>query len=194
MKQDAFRGTKTIAYLTFSPSEQPLELKVGISPTGVEGAQKNLETELPGWGFEAQVASNQQAWHGELEKVNVSGGTQAQKEIFYTAMYHSQIAPMIFQDVDGKYRAMRTQEIKDAGAIPNYSVYSMWDTFRAQHPLQTIINPRKAEEYVNDLIRKYKDGGILPKWELHGHYTGTMIGFPAISIRHSAANFRIKIM
>ncbi|MFB2863752.1 GH92 family glycosyl hydrolase [Aeromonas sp. MdU4] len=182
LQKDAFKGVKTIAYLSFSPSEQPLELKVGISPTGVEGAQKNLATEVPGWGFDNLVAQNQQAWQNELAKVQISGGTRDQKEIFYTAMYHSQIAPMIFQDVDGKYRAMRTQEIKDAGAIPNYSVYSMWDTFRAQHPLQTIINPRKAEEYVNDLIRKYKDGGILPKWELHGHYTGTMIGFPAISI------------
>lgn len=110
--------------------------------------------------------------------MSVKGGTEEQKEIFYTAMYHANIAPMVFQDVDGTYRAMRTQELKEAGDTPNYSIYSMWDTFRAFHPLQTIINPDRAEEYANDLIRKYKDGGILPKWELQGHYTGTMIGFP----------------
>ncbi|TDR70252.1 GH92 family glycosyl hydrolase [Photobacterium lutimaris] len=182
LKDDAYQATKTIAYLEFAQSPQPLELKVGISPTGVEGAQTNLEAEAPGWGFDNMQAQSQQAWHDELEKVTVKGGTEQQKEIFYTAMYHANIAPMIFQDTDGKYRAMRTQALKEANDLPNYSVYSMWDTFRAVHPLHTIINPERAEEYANDLIRKYQEGGILPKWELHGHYTGTMIGFPAISI------------
>ncbi|MDW2127505.1 glycoside hydrolase family 92 protein, partial [Vibrio sp. 2033] len=122
------------------------------------------------------------AWHQELSRMMVSGGTEDQKEIFYTALYHASIAPMIFQDVDGQYPAMRTRIQKDAGDTPNYSVYSMWDTFRAAHPLKTIIDPERAEEFANDLIRKYEDGGILPKWELHSHYTGTMIGFPAVSI------------
>ncbi|KJG55846.1 alpha-mannosidase [Photobacterium kishitanii] len=182
LNNENIEATKTIAYLEFAPTTQPLELKVGLSPTGVEGAENNLNTEVPSWGFDGVLAQSQQAWHNELAKVEVEGGTEDQKEIFYTAMYHASIAPMIFQDVDGKYRAMRTQEIKEAGETPNYSVYSMWDTFRAFHPLQTIINPQRATEYANDLIRKYKDGGMLPKWELQGHYTCTMIGFPAISI------------
>lgn len=182
LNHDNIEAVKTIAYLEFAPTDQPLELKVGLSPTGIEGAENNLNTEVPDWGFDRVLAQSQQAWHNELAKVEVEGGTEDQKQIFYTAMYHASIAPMIFQDVDGKYRAMRTQEIKEAGDTPNYSVYSMWDTFRAFHPLQTIINPQRATEYANDLIRKYKDGGILPKWELQGHYTGTMIGFPAISI------------
>lgn len=173
---------KTVAYLEFAPSDTPLELKVALSPTGIDGAELNLATELPGWDFDGTVKIAEQAWEAELSKIQVKGGTEDQKKIFYTALYHASIAPMIFQDVDGKYRAMRTQNIKDAGNTPNYSVYSMWDTFRAFHPLQTIINPERATEYANDLIRKYQDGGILPKWELQGHYTATMIGFPAVSI------------
>lgn len=173
---------KTVAYLEFAPSDTPIELKVALSPTGIDGAELNLNTELPDWNFDATVKNAEQAWESELSKIRIQGGTETQKEIFYTALYHASIAPMIFQDVDGKYRAMRTQDIKDAGDTPNYSVYSMWDTFRAFHPLQTIINPTRATQYANDLIRKYQDGGILPKWELQGHYTGTMIGFPALSI------------
>ncbi|HIF9060001.1 TPA: GH92 family glycosyl hydrolase [Photobacterium damselae] len=182
LQDDAFEAVKSIAYLEFAKTEKPIEIKVGISPTSTEGAQNNLTTEVPEWSFANTKNKAQQAWHDELAKVEVKGGTEDQKEIFYTAMYHAQIAPMIFQDVDGTYRAMRTQELKEAGDTPNYSIYSMWDTFRAFHPLQTIINPEKAQQYANDLIRKYQDGGILPKWELHGHYTGTMIGFPAVSI------------
>lgn len=182
LKDDVFDAVKTVAYLQFDDNTSTVEMKVGISPTGVEGAKKNLEAEVPAWGFDNVLAQAQQAWHNELSKIKIKGGTEDQKEIFYTSLYHAGIAPMIFQDVDGKYRAMRTQQVKDAGEVPNYSVYSMWDTFRAFHPLQTIINPDRAEEYANDLIRKYQDGGILPKWELHGHYTGTMIGFPAVSI------------
>ncbi|MDF5321912.1 glycoside hydrolase family 92 protein, partial [Vibrio parahaemolyticus] len=160
----------------------PLEIQVGLSPTGTEGAEKNLEAEAKDVSFDTARAQANDAWHQELSRMMVSGGTEDQKEIFYTALYHASIAPMIFQDVDGQYPAMRTRIQKDAGDTPNYSVYSMWDTFRAAHPLKTIIDPERAEEFANDLIRKYEDGGILPKWELHSHYTGTMIGFPAVSI------------
>lgn len=182
VSEDNIKAIKTLSYLEFKPSNTPLEIKVALSPTSVDGAEKNLNAELSDWDFDATVAKANNAWHAELNKMKISGGTEEQKEIFYTALYHASIAPMIFQDTDGQYRAMRTQEIKNAGGTPNYSVYSMWDTFRAFHPLQTIINPERATEYANDLIRKYQDGGILPKWELHGHYTGTMIGFPAVSI------------
>ncbi|MDF4377360.1 glycoside hydrolase family 92 protein, partial [Vibrio parahaemolyticus] len=173
---------KTIAYLEFAPSSTPLEIQVGLSPTGTEGAEKNLEAEAKDVSFDTARAQANDAWHQELSRMMVSGGTEDQKEIFYTALYHASIAPMIFQDVDCQYPAMRTRIPKDAGDTPNYSVYSMWDTFRAAHPLKTIIDPERAEEFANDLIRKYEDGGILPKWELHSHYTGTMIGFPAVSI------------
>ncbi|HDM8184117.1 TPA: GH92 family glycosyl hydrolase [Vibrio harveyi] len=182
VNNDNIDAVKTIAYLEFAPSSTPLEIKVGLSPTGTEGAEKNLEAEAKDVSFDTARAQANDAWHQELSRMMVSGGTEDQKEIFYTALYHASIAPMIFQDVDGQYPAMRTRIQKDAGDTPNYSVYSMWDTFRAAHPLKTIIDPERAEEFANDLIRKYEDGGILPKWELHSHYTGTMIGFPAVSI------------
>ncbi|MGF1699506.1 GH92 family glycosyl hydrolase [Photobacterium makurazakiensis] len=174
---------EVVSYFEFEPSNEPLEIKLAISPTSMEGAQLNLESEVPNWGFKALHDAAEKAWADELSTVEISGGTETEKTNFYSAMYHTQIAPMIFQDVDGQYRAMDpAKTIKQADGTPNYTVYSMWDTFRAFHPLQTIIHPDKAEQYVNDLIRKQRDGGLLPKWELHGHYTGTMIGYPSVSI------------
>ncbi|WP_252178023.1 GH92 family glycosyl hydrolase [Endozoicomonas sp. 4G] len=183
-KEDGLIEAKgLVSYLSFAPSDQPLEIRMGISSTDMEGAELNLKTEVPDWGFNNVLADTEKAWADELSAVDVSGGTEAEKINFYTALYHTQISPMISQDVDGDYRSMYPyKEIKNAGDLPNYTVYSMWDTFRAFHPLQTIINPDKAEDYVNDLIRKQQDGGLLPKWELYGHYTGTMIGYPSVSI------------
>ncbi|MGL6175623.1 MAG: GH92 family glycosyl hydrolase, partial [Vibrionaceae bacterium] len=175
-------AVKTIAYLEFAPSSTPLEIQVGISPTGLDGAQKNWEHEAKNTTFAQAEQLTQARWQQELSRIKVTGGTDEQRTIFYTALYHTAIAPMIFEDVDGRYPAMRTRVTQEGNGTPNYSVYSMWDTFRAAHPLRTIIDPQRAEEFANDLLRKYREGGILPKWELHGHYTGTMIGFPAVSI------------
>ncbi|WP_028863245.1 GH92 family glycosyl hydrolase [Psychromonas aquimarina] len=176
-------ANEIVSYFEFAPSDKPLEVRLAISPTSVQGAQLNLEAEVPDWGFDNVLANAQKTWADELSSVAVEGGTATEKTNFYTALYHTQIAPMIFQDVDGQYRAMDPEQtIKQADETPNYTIYSMWDTFRAFHPLQTVINPDKAQDYVNDLIRKQQDGGLLPKWELHGHYTGTMVGYPAVSI------------
>ncbi|MDF4740840.1 glycoside hydrolase family 92 protein, partial [Vibrio parahaemolyticus] len=121
-------------------------------------------------------------WEGSLVECELVGGDEADKAMLYTSLFRTVVAAFLYQDVDGKYRGMDGKVHQAEDGLVNYSVYSMWDTFRAAHPLKTIIDPERAEEFANDLIRKYEDGGILPKWELHSHYTGTMIGFPAVSI------------
>ncbi|MGI9279852.1 MAG: GH92 family glycosyl hydrolase [Endozoicomonas sp.] len=185
------------SYLEFEPGTEPLEVKLAISPVSIEGAQKNLETEVPDWDFETVKVQTENEWREELSAIDIQGGSEVEKKNFYTAMYHSQMAPMIYQDVDGQYRAMyggEEQRIETAEEeLPNYSIYSMWDTFRAVHPLQTIIYPERAEQYANDLIRKQQHGGLLPKWEAHSSYTGTMIGYPAVIIIADAINKGLEV-
>ncbi|MCV5899403.1 glycoside hydrolase family 92 protein, partial [Escherichia coli] len=106
----------------------------------------------------------------------------ADKTMFYTSLYRTFVAPFLYQDVDGKYRGMDGKVHQAEDGLVNYSVYSMWDTFRAAHPLKTIIDKDRAIEHARDLLNKYQTGGVLPKWELHSDYTGEMVGHPAVSV------------
>ncbi|MHC6801522.1 GH92 family glycosyl hydrolase, partial [Vibrio antiquarius] len=179
-----YSGDDLTAYLNFGTGEEPIEIRVGISPVNWQGAQKNLEAEAPSFDL-AQVREDAEyAWAEKLAKIKVEGGTEAEKTNFYTGMYHMMIAPIEFYDVDGQYVDMlgTVRTLKD-GDTPNYSIYSTWDTFRAVHPMWTIIDPDQATLYVKDLIRKSNDEfGLLPKWEGHGSETGTMIGYPSAAI------------
>ncbi|MBT0124109.1 GH92 family glycosyl hydrolase [Vibrio campbellii] len=179
-----YSGDDLTAYLNFGTGEEPIEIRVGISPVNWQGAQKNLEAEAPSFDL-AQVREDAEyAWAEKLAKIKVEGGTDAEKTNFYTGMYHMMIAPIEFYDVDGQYVDMlgTVRTLKD-GDTPNYSIYSTWDTFRAVHPMWTIIDPDQATLYVKDLIRKSNDEfGLLPKWEGHGSETGTMIGYPSAAI------------
>ncbi|MDF4946896.1 glycoside hydrolase family 92 protein, partial [Vibrio parahaemolyticus] len=184
----------TIAYLEFAPSSTPLEIQVGLSPTGTEGAEKNLEAEAKDVSFDTARAQANDAWHQELSRMMVSGGTEDQKEIFYTALYHTKIAPMVHQDVDGRFRGMGKGSIREGEGEysivygqateeqPNFSVYSLWDTQRALHPLKTITEPTRAVQYAKNLVQKYTESGLLPKWEHLGDETGTMVGYPAVAV------------
>lgn len=102
--------------------------------------------------------------------------------MFYTSLYRTFVAPFVYQDVDGKYRGMDGKVHQAEAGFTNLSVYSMWDTFRASHPLKTIIDKDRAIDYAHDLLNKFKTGGVLPKWELHSDYTGEMVGYPAVSV------------
>ncbi|MEI2563358.1 GH92 family glycosyl hydrolase [Vibrio metoecus] len=172
------------AYLNFGTGEDPIEIRVGISPVNWQGAQKNLEAEAPSFDLAKVKENAEYAWAEKLAKIKVEGGTDAEKTNFYTGMYHMMIAPIEFFDVDGQYVDMlgTVRKLKE-GDTPNYSIYSTWDTFRAVHPMWTIIDPDQATLYVKDLIRKSNDEfGLLPKWEGHGSETGTMIGYPSAAI------------
>ncbi|HHX8564531.1 GH92 family glycosyl hydrolase [Vibrio sp. RM-44-3] len=179
-----YSGDDLTAYLNFGTGEEPIEIRVGISPVNWQGAQKNLEAEAPSFDLAKVKEDAEYAWVEKLAKIKVEGGTDAEKTNFYTGMYHMMIAPIEFYDVDGQYVDMlgTVRTLKD-GDTPNYSIYSTWDTFRAVHPMWTIIDPDQATLYVKDLIRKSNDEfGLLPKWEGHGSETGTMIGSPSAAI------------
>ena len=177
-----YKGTDVYSYLSFNALDnKPLLIKVGISSVDLDGAKKNMDAELPHWNFDKVEKNAKETWEKELKRIAVSTKNQATLTTFYTAMYHSMIAPMIHQDVDGRYRGM-DKKIHQADANQmNYTVYSLWDTFRALHPLMTIIDETKSSQWVNNLLLKYNEGGLLPKWPLASNYTGTMVGYPAVA-------------
>jgi predicted alpha-1,2-mannosidase len=147
----------------------------------MDGARNNLKAETPGWDFDGVVTRAQSLWRQQLEQIEISGGTADQRMIFYTALYHSSISPNLASDADGRYRGMDQQIRRDPG-YTNYTVFSLWDTFRAQHPLHTIINAELDQAWIRSLLRKYDEGGILPMWELAANYTGCMIGYHAVPV------------
>ncbi len=174
-----FSSRDLIAHLRFSDTLSTLQIQVAISPVDVAGAKKNWEEEGKS-GFDEIRRQNQEAWNQALNILQVKSQDEEVMKSFYTALYHTMIAPMIFQDVDGRYRGM-DKKIHQSDQ-PYYTVFSLWDTFRALHPLLTIINPQKASYFVNSLLAKYQQGGLLPKWPLVSNYTGTMVGYPAVSL------------
>lgn len=186
------RGKDLKSAFSFKTSkDEQFLVKVAISPVSIEGARKNLEAELNHWNFEKVRRDAKTAWNKELSKVEVSSGTDAQMTNFYTALYHTMIAPNIFQDVDGKYLGL-DKKIHDAPKDTNYTVFSLWDTFRAAHPLYTIIDQRRTVDFINTFIRQYEQGGRLPVWELAGNETDTMIGYHAVSVIADAMAKDIK--
>ena len=154
--------------------------KVGISPVSAEGAVRNLDAEAPGWDFGAYRKEAEEMWEEKLSAVEIETDDLSEKRTFYTALYHTLIYPGINSDVDGQYRSMRQEVVSSES--PNYTVFSLWDTFRALHPLFTIIQPDYNQELIRALLRKYDEGGILPMWELASNYTGTMIGSHSVSV------------
>ncbi len=177
------KGKNVYAYLSFEElaANEPLQIKVSISPVDTKGAQNNMQTELQGWDFNQVQKDSEEIWNKELQAIIVSSENEDDLTIFYTALYHSMIAPMMYQDVDGRYRGMDKLIHKSETNKINYTVYSLWDTFRALHPLMTIIDEKKSAEWVNNLLLKYQQGGFLPMWPLSANYTATMVGYPAVA-------------
>jgi predicted alpha-1,2-mannosidase len=165
----------------FGAQTEPLYVKVAISPVSVENARENLAAELPGWDFEATKAAARTAWNAELSKVKIKTADPAVKRTFYTALYHTMIAPQLLSDVNGDYRGADGQGHKNDG-FTNYTTFSLWDTYRAAHPLMTIIHPEKMPDMINTMLHIYKQQGKLPVWHLMGCETDCMVGNPAIPV------------
>ena len=165
----------------FPEKSEPLYVKVALSMVDTEGAEKNLEAELPGWDFEATRIKSAEIWNDALNAIEIQADPTVMVN-FYTALYHTMIAPFAYQDVDDRYLGMDKKVHKAEPGYTNYSVFSLWDTFRALHPLMTIINPDLAADWGKVLVQGYKEGGILPKWPLASSYTGCMVGYPAVSV------------
>lgn len=179
---ESIEGKAVKAFLSFGSENEELLLKIGISPVSREGAKLNLEKELAHWDFDQAVTDAKTAWRDALNVIQVESQEKSVLTNFYTALYHSMMAPMLAQDVNGQYRGMDKEIHQAENGFTNYTVFSLWDTFRAWHPLMTIIAPEKAGQWVQALLRKYEEGGILPKWPLASNYTGTMVGYPATSV------------
>lgn len=166
----------------FAESNKPLYVKVAISPVDTDGADRNMLAELPGWDFEATRAESARIWNEALNSIQIESPDPKVMVNFYTALYHTMIAPYAYQDVDGRYLGMDKKIHRAEPGYVNYSVFSLWDTFRALHPLMTIIQPERAADWGKVLVQGYKEGGILPKWPLASSYTGCMVGYPAVSV------------
>jgi len=159
-------------------------VKVSLSPTSVEGAKLNM-SEIKHWDFKKAKADAEQLWNKELAKIEVTSSDKNKKTIFYTALYHTMMQPNIAQDLDGKYRG-RDNEIHTAEGFDYYSVFSLWDTFRAAHPLYTLIDKKRTADFINTFLKQYEQGGRLPVWELASNETDCMIGYHSVSVMADA--------
>ena len=170
-------------HLYLPQGSEPVLVKVGISPSSPEQAEKNLAAELPHWDFDAVHQESRRIWSEVLSKIEIETADSSVLRNFYTALYHAHIAPYNYQDVDGTFRGMDKQLHCNADpADGHYTVFSLWDTYRALHPLLTIIEPERALRYGRSLISDYQEGTILPRWPLASNYTGCMPGYHSVSI------------
>lgn len=176
-------GNTAKAVMSFRnlPADGRVLAKVGISSVDEEGARLNVEAEIPNWDFEGVMKQANTAWNEALGKIDIETSDNDSRTVFYTSLYHAFIQPSLASDVDGRYRTMG-HEIKQDASYTNYTVFSLWDTFRAAHPLYTIVTPEQNQAFIRSLLRKYDEGGILPKWKLASNETGTMIGYHAVSV------------
>lgn len=158
-----------------------IQVKVGISGVSAENAHMNLDTEIPGWDFNLVKTNAENAWNKELSKIEVAGGSKDEQTVFYTALYHASLNPNTYTDVNGEYRGTDKQVHKAKG-FTNYTVFSLWDTYRALHPLMNIINKKRSNDWINTFLVQYKYGGMLPVWELSANETFCMIGYHSIPV------------
>ena len=167
-------------YMTYDCEEgEQVEVQVGVSFVSIANARENLDKEQKGFNFDATAKEAHDQWASTLDKVTVEGGTEAQRRVFYTALYHSQIHPTILQDVNGEYPKMESSENgKTSGN--RYTVFSLWDTYRNLSQLETLLYPDRQVDMINSMIDMYREWGWMPKWELFSRETWTMEGDPAI--------------
>ncbi|RYY72070.1 MAG: alpha-mannosidase [Chitinophagaceae bacterium] len=172
--------TKAIVFSKQVKKGEKILVKVSLSPTSYEGAKLNM-SEIKHWDFEKVKKEAQQLWNKELSKIEITSSDKDKLSIFYTALYHTMMQPNIAQDLDGKYRG-RDNQIHTAKGFDYYSVFSLWDTFRAAHPLYTLIDKKRTSDFINTFLMQYEQGGRLPVWELASNETDCMIGYHSVSV------------
>ena len=155
-------------------------MKVAISAVSIDGARLALQTEQPGWDFDATRQAARQAWERELSRIRIESASETQKRIFYTALFHTMMAPTLFSDVDGHYRGADDNIYHSP--TPHYTNFSLWDTYRAKQPLMTLIQPDRAGQFVASMLDICDQQGDLPVWHLWGNETNCMVGDPAIPV------------
>tara|TARA_B100001248_G_scaffold81915_1_gene59643 strand:+ start:201 stop:3188 length:2988 start_codon:yes stop_codon:yes gene_type:complete len=174
---DSILGKNIKSIFSFENLTDPLIVKVSLSAVNEKGAKMNMEKEASTWDFDLIRQMALKKWEKELSIIKIKGGSKKDRIKFYTALYHSFIAPNIYHDVDGKYRGadLEIKTLSESDSM--YTVFSLWDTFRATHPLFVLLKPAFAEQLVRTLITKASEGNLLPVWELAANETGTMIGY-----------------
>lgn len=163
------------AALFSTDKNEKIKVKVGISPVSMENAMKNIEAEIPGWNFDKVVANANAAWNKELNKIQVKSNDTARLRTFYTAFYHTMIAPSIYNDHNGDYLGTDKKVYRNA-SFTNLTTFSLWDTYRAENPLFTIIQSGRVNDIINSMLAIYQQQGKLPVWHLMGNETNTMPG------------------
>lgn len=186
-----FTGTEVGVYFTKPVKKgEKILVKVALSPTGYEGAKLNM-SEILGWDFNKVKQNAEQLWDKQLSKIQITETNKDKLAVFYTALYHTMIQPNIAQDIDGKYRG-RDNQIHKAEGFDYYSVFSLWDTFRAANPLYTLIEKKRVADFINTFLKQYEQGGRLPVWELASNETDCMIGYHSVSVMADAMVKGIK--
>lgn len=185
VEQNQVEGIDTRAILNFDLGGEELIATVAISAVDMDGAVLNLSESSGYKNFDEVHKAARKDWEEELSAIQIKTNDADVLTNFYTALYHTKISPMECNDLDGRYRGI-DQEIHKIENEQAYTVYSLWDVFRSWYPLMTIIDPARSKNWAYDLYEKSTQGGILPKWELNGNYTGTMVGYPAVSILSDA--------
>lgn len=176
-------GRKIKAYFRFKTEEgEQIKIKFALSSTSTAGALKNLKAEIPGWDFQKVKADGQQTWNDELGKINASFLNNKQKETFYTALYHSFLSPIVYMDVDSLYKGL-DQNIHKAEGFTNYTIFSLWDTFRALHPLFNIIQQKRNHDMMESMMAHYDQSvhKMLPVWSHYSNENWCMIGYHSVS-------------
>lgn len=184
-----FAGRQIRAYFDFdTTANQEILVKFALSPTSTSGALKNLEAEIPGWNFDKTKRETHAKWEKELSKIEVETITEDDRKTFYTALYHTMMSPVLYQDVDGKYLDI-DQNIHNAKDFTNYTVFSLWDTYRALHPLYNIIQPKRNNDFVKSMLShaRHSVHKALPIWSHYANENWCMIGYHAVSVLADAA-------
>lgn len=176
-------ASRAYAELIFAETEEPRDLyvKVAISPVSIANAKGNMQEELSGWDFSATKEAADAAWNAQLRKVQIETEDTIARKIFYTALYHTMVAPSVFSDVNGEYMG---SDFKPSKLLEgeNYTTFSLWDTYRAAHPLMSIIHRERVPDMINSMLRIYQEQGKLPVWHLVGNETDCMVGNPGIIV------------
>ena len=176
------KGKNVKAAFNFDTDDgEEILMKIGISAVSSENARENMEKEIGDQSFEVIHLAAEEAWMTQLDKIKIYGGTNEQREIFYSALYHASLNPNLYMDVNGQYRG-RDMEVHRAEGFDYFTLFSLWDTFRAAHPLFTLIEPERTVDFIKTFLAQFEQGGALPVWELSGNETMTMIGYHAIPV------------
>lgn len=177
-----YTGKKAKGIVLFNTTDsEKIKIKVGISPVSMENAAQNIAAEIPGWGFEDVRNKADAAWNQELSKIKVNTPDTSRLRTFYTAMYHTMIAPSIFNDHNKDYRGTDRNIYRQA-FFNNLTTFSLWDTYRAAHPLFTLMQPERVNDMVNSMLAIYQQQGKLPVWHLAGNETNTMPGYSSVQV------------